>query len=606
MPKVHVMSDALASQVAAGEVVERPASVVKELVENSLDAGARELRVEVQRGGVALVKVTDDGHGMSREDALLSLERHATSKLRSKEDLETIRTLGFRGEAIPSIASVSRFRLMTREREALEGTEIVVDGGRMREARDAGCPPGTVVEVRELFFNVPARRKFLRSEATESAHIDHQVRLHALAAPEVRMLLRKDGRGVMDVAASGDRRLRIGDLFGRELLGKLLEVPVTEGSGMAVSGHLLPVQEARTSRKGQFLFLNGRPVEDRVVFRALEEGFRGTLPPGRFPGAWLWLEIDPALVDVNVHPAKREVRFHRIPDLKNLVRDAVDRALREKKATPVVVGRGGAAQVENPDTLAGGDVNAAGGVERTGDAQQLAYPPSTDRRTDDPPSMDSSGAPSPLAQPAWRAEMQVEMPEDEKKAPSFRVVGSLCGEYVVLEAHDGLVLMDPAAARERVLYDRFLEDAAGGQVESQGLLVPVLLELDPRDADAVLQNVDNFAEAGMEVESFGGVTVQVRALPAMLADHDARGLLLDLVDALSDGMGSRTGRALTFEKFAARLARVGAQGEVCRGEAARALLDALFACDLPYCTPDGRPTLVQLSLSELGRKFGKK
>ncbi len=578
MPQVYVMSDALASQVAAGEVVERPASVVKELIENSLDAGAKEWRVEVQRGGVALVKVTDDGCGMSREDALLSLERHATSKLRTKEDLETVRTLGFRGEAIPSIASVSRFRLTTRERDSVEGVEILVEGGKTKEVREAGCSPGTVVEVRELFFNVPARRKFLKGEGTEAAHIDYQVRVHALASPETRVVYRKDGRGVLDVAPSGDRRLRIGDLFGREVVGSLLEIDGAERTGMALTGYLLPPSEARKSRRAQYLFLNGRPVEDRLVFRALEEVCRGVLPEGRFPGAWLWLEMDPRLVDVNVHPAKREVRFHREGELRSLVAEAVGTALRVPKQRPVVVGRG----VESlPETVEA--VRPEVGVveqkfERMGPAE------------------------------SWTVESQPEFPREAEevvaKAPSFRVVGSVCGEYVVLEAHDGLVLLDPAAARERILYERFLRGAAEGRAESQGLLVPVLLELDARDADAVLSNVDNFAEAGMEVESFGGVTVQLRALPALLADADPKALLLDLVDEMVDGVG-KVGKRLTFERFAERLAAVGARGEKCRGEAARALLEELFACDLPYCSPGGRPTLVQISLSELARKFGK-
>ena len=592
------MSDALASQVAAGEVVERPASVVKELVENSLDAGARELQVEFQRGGVALVKVSDDGCGMSREDALLSLERHATSKLRDKEGLECIQTLGFRGEALPSIASVARFRLTTREREAVEGPEIAVEGGRMRDVRDAGCPPGTVVEVRELFFNVPARRKFLKSEPTEAAHIDHQVRLHALAAPGTRVILRKDGRSVIDVAATGDRRLRIGDLFGREVLGKLLEVPLLERPGMSVSGHLLPATEARTSRKGQYLFLNGRPVEDRVVFRALEEAFRGNLPAGRFPGAWLWLELDPALVDVNVHPAKREVRFHRVGELRTLIVGAVEQALRAPRKAPVVVGRGAVLPTRResaPEADPAGEPSAVPGGAPAGR-------PVPDEPAAGPFDVDTARR--------WQAESQIEIdehvPEAQKQAPAFRVIGTMCGEYVLLEAHDGLVLLDPRAARERILYERFLQGAEEGTAESQGLLVPELLELDARDADVVCRNVDNFAEAGMEVESFGGVTVQLRALPAILAGADPKALLLDLVDALGDDGGRRGGKALAFEKFAVRLARVGSQGEPCRGEAARVLLEELFSCDLPYCTPDGKPTLVQLSLGELGRKFGKK
>ncbi len=576
------MPDALASQVAAGEVVERPASVVKELVENSLDAGAKEVRVEIQRGGVALVRVADDGCGMSREDALLSLERHATSKLRDKEELATITTLGFRGEALPSIASVARFRLTTREPDAVEGTEITVEGGKMRDVRDAGSPPGTTVEVRDLFYNIPARRKFLRSETTEAAHIDHQVRLHALASPGARMVHRKDGRTALDVAATSDRRVRIADLFGRELLPKLREIARVEHSGMAASGYLLPVEEARKSRRGQYLFLNGRPVEDRVVWRALEEGFRGALPAGRHPVAWLWLELDPFLVDVNVHPAKREVRFHRPAELRGLILEAVEGALRgkSKAASPKVEGH----------RYAGG--SASPGPELTGDKSW---------------SSEGTVGGETVAPPRrWQAEAQPELEEAEAPAaPVFRVVGVLEGRYVVLEASDGLVLMEGEAARERILYERFLAGAAQGAPESQGLLVPVLLELEARDADVVLRNAENFREAGMEVESFGGITVQLRSLPALLSDTDPKALLLDLVDEMVASTESRAGRTLTFEKFAGELAKVGARGERCRADSAPGLLDALFACDLPYCTPDGRPTLVQYSSAELARKFGR-
>lgn len=600
MPQVHVMSDALASQVAAGEVVERPASVVKELIENSLDAGARELRVEVQRGGVALVKVTDDGCGMNREDALLCLERHATSKLRTKEDLETVQTLGFRGEAIPSIASVSRFRLTTREREAIEGVEILVEGGKTRDVKEAGCSPGTIVEVRELFYNVPARRKFLKSEATEAAHIDHQVRVHALAAPDTRVIYRKDGRGVLDVAPTGERRLRIGDLFGREMVDRLVAMDGAERPGMSLSGYLLPPAEARKSRRAQYLFLNGRPVEDRLVFRALEDVCRGVLPEGRFPGAWLWLEMDPKLVDVNVHPAKREVRFHRERELRSLVADAVGTALQPPRPQSVVVPRTVERAPEETVISRG-----AGGVVEPPVRTAEVVPASREVRAEEEEEVIPI---EPGTAETWTVESQPELPQEEEvepaKAPSFRVVGTVCGEYVVLEAHDGLVLLDPGAARERILYERFLRGAAEGRAESQGLLVPVLLELDARDADVVLRNVDNFAEAGMEVESFGGVTVQLRALPALLADADPRALLLDLVDDMVDGPG-KAGKRLTFERFAERLAAIGARGEKCRGEAARLLLEELFSCDLPYCAPGGRPTLVQISLSELARKFGK-
>ena len=280
MPKIQVLDDILASQVAAGEVVERPASVVKELVENSLDAGARHVTVEFQRGGAALVRVTDDASGMSREDALLSLERHATSKLRDSEGLASILTLGFRGEAVPSIASVSRFRLSTRERGSVAGTEILVDGGTLKDVRDTGLPEGTCVEVKQIFFNVPARRKFLRAESTESAHVEHQVRLHALAAPGVRFTLIKDRRKVFDLAGASDWRVRISGLAGHDAAAKLIEIPETPGRGMKLRGYLLPAEYARKGRRQQFVFLNGRPVEDASIARALRDGYRGAIVEG--------------------------------------------------------------------------------------------------------------------------------------------------------------------------------------------------------------------------------------------------------------------------------------------------------------------------------------
>ena len=323
MSKIRVLPDILASQVAAGEVVERPASVVKELVENSIDAGAREIRVDIDRGGSALIRVSDDGCGMSREDALLSLERHATSKLRTAGDLAAILTLGFRGEAVPSIASVSRFRLVTREKDSVSGTEILVEGGKVRDVREAGCAPGTVIEAKALFYNMPARRKFLRAETTEAAHVEHQLRLHALAAPNVRFRLRRDDREVFDLPPAAKALDRVRQLLGTDLSRELIELPLTRGNGIAVEGYVLPASHARKGRRHQFVFLNGRPVEDAVISRALAEGFRGAVSDGMYPAAWLWIDLEPTLVDVNVHPAKREVRFHRPVDVRDAILEAV-------------------------------------------------------------------------------------------------------------------------------------------------------------------------------------------------------------------------------------------------------------------------------------------
>src|SRR5216117_3926060 len=325
MSRIRLLPDTVASQVAAGEVVERPASVVKELIENSIDAGARKIEIITRRGGIAHVRVIDDGSGMYREDALLSLERHATSKIRSVADLHTIDTLGFRGEALPSIASVSRFRLTTREPSAVAGTEIVVNGGKIDIVRDGGEAPGTQVEVRSLFYNLPARRKFLRSENTESRNIEHQIHLQAIGHPQIGFSLLLDDRVVFQLPAAATLSDRIRDLFGVELLQRLVEVTSTGSSKIRIGGFIGQAGLSRQTRTQQLLFVNGRAIESSLITAAIREGYHTALMKGQYPVTFLFLEIDPASVDVNVHPAKREVRF-RDP---NGVREAVVRCIQQ-------------------------------------------------------------------------------------------------------------------------------------------------------------------------------------------------------------------------------------------------------------------------------------
>lgn len=590
--KIQILDDTLASQVAAGEVVERPASVVKELVENSLDAGAKHVTVEIQRGGTALIRVTDDASGMSREDALLSLERHATSKLSSSEQLESIRTLGFRGEAVPSIASVARFRMSTREKGSVAGTEIQVDGGSLRDVRDAGVPEGTSIEVKQIFFNVPARRKFLRAETTEFAHVEHQVRLHALAAPEVRFTLIKDGRPVFDLPAADDWRVRISSLAGHDVAGKLIRISRSEGKGLAVQGYLLPAEYARKGKRQQFVFLNGRPIEDTAIARALRDGFKGGIVDGVNPAAWLWLEMDPTLVDVNVHPAKKEVRFRRPFDVRNLIAEAVERALAGDAPAGIIEPRRDVVRVSESD-----DVAAVVSKKSTPVVPDLAP-------------RSSASAPPPVVRDfPHQAEQQEELITpagvEMVEQPDFQIIGPLHNRYVVLEGEEGVVLLDPVAARERIVYEDLLAAADGEGVNSQGLLVPELLELDAVDADIVLRHADHFSEAGMQVDSFGGSTVKVSSLPAFLKVSDVRGFLLELVDELIETVGGRRGKAMAFEAFAAGVARRVGRHEPCEVKHAEGLLTGMFACDLPYCTPDGKPTLIHISLNELDRKFGK-
>ncbi len=573
MPKIRVLPDILASQVAAGEVVERPASVVKELVENSIDAGAREVRVDIDQGGVALIRVSDDGCGMSREDALLSLERHATSKLRTAGDLAAIMTLGFRGEAVPSIASVSRFRMVTREADAIAGTEIIVNGGKISDVRDAGCAPGTVVEAKALFFNMPARRKFLRAESTEAAHVEHQLRLHALAAPNVRFRLRRDDREIFDMPPAARAVDRVRQLLGTDLARELKELPRTDGNGVSVEGYVLPAIHARRGRRHQFIFLNGRPVEDPAISRALAEGFRGALADGLHPAAWLWIDLEPSLVDVNVHPAKREVRFHRPLDIRDTILRAVTEGLRPR--TPL------AAKSEHGSEATPGVVAPPAPVISRFQAPQPSF--SEWKKTPIAPASDAG------------------LPQERKTSPDFRTLGMLHGRFILLESADGLVQFDPKAARDRIFYEKLLGQHESS-LEIQGLLVPMLMELDPRELDLVLRERMALQEAGIEVASFGGNTLQINSLPACVAIGDPVGFLTALMDELLHDPSP--GPRFAFDRMAKVLAKRASNLVQPKLAETGALLAELFECDLPYCTSDGRPTLTEFGMRELERRFG--
>ncbi len=588
MSKIRVLPDILASQVAAGEVVERPASVVKELVENSIDAGARDVRVDMDQGGAALIRVSDDGCGMSREDALLSLERHATSKLRVAGDLAAIRTLGFRGEAVPSIASVSRFRMVTREPDAVAGTEILVDGGKIRDVRDAGCAPGTVIEAKSLFFNMPARRKFLRAENTEAAHVEHQLRMHALAAPWVRFRLRRDDREIFDLPPAAKSLDRVRQLLGADLARELIALPETRGNGLTVEGFVLPASHARKGRRHQCVFLNGRPVEDPVISRALAEGFRGALVDGMHPAAWLWLDIEPTLVDVNVHPAKREVRFHRPIDVREAIIEAVAEGLRP--AAPVVPQRAEPSPDVRTPTVRPAAVFHMPQPQLTGwETPAVEVPTESTREpaADEVPTLAAS-VPETLSQPA-------------RKMPGFRILGMLRQRFVLLESDDGLVIFDPKAAKERIIYEKLLSQR-DAHPAVQGMLVPVLLEVDPRDLDLLTRERAALAQAGIEIEPFGGNTIQILGLPACLDIDDPRLLLGGLLDEMLHDPVS--GARFAFERLARMMARRAAAMVVPKLAEAAPLLSELFACELPYCAADGRPTLTEFGMRELERRFG--
>jgi len=575
-----VLPDEVASQVAAGEVVERPASVVKELLENSLDAGARSLEIEVRGAGTGLLRVTDDGAGMDREDALLALERHATSKIATAADLADVRTMGFRGEAVPSIASVSELTLRTRPAGAAAGTEAVVRGGKLAAVRDAGCPPGTTVEVKSLFFNVPARRKFLRSAATENAHLDRAVETAALARPDVAFHYLRDGRTLFRAGTARGPGPRVAALYGAAEAQDLLEVPQTEVQGVRVAGLVSRPGATRADRARQFVFVNGRAVENVFLSAGLREAYRQMLEPGRHPSVYLYLAMDPRAVDCNVHPAKREVRFRHGAVVREAVRTAVEAAL-----------RGARAEWMRPLRT-----HVAARLQAPVPAVPPVIPPAGHQ-----PELPRPVVPAPVPPAAAAAET----PPPRADAPGeFRLVGALSRRYLLLEGPEGLVLLDQRAAHQRVLFERLQRGVEQGAVAAQRLLVPGVFELPPREHETVAENLEVLASAGFGVEIFGARSLKVEALPDFLAGRDPRRVLEDFAaGCLAVGRPRGPAAADAVRRAVARLA-VGGDGARDEREQ-RALVAQLLACDLPYCDPDGRPVMLQFSWRELDRKFGR-
>jgi DNA mismatch repair protein MutL len=604
MGRIRLLSETVASQVAAGEVVERPASVIKELVENSLDAGARNIDVAIRRGGISLVRVIDDGCGMDRDDALLSLERHATSKIRSAADLQAVATLGFRGEALPSIASVSRFRLTTRESGAIAGTEIIVNGGKIDVVRDGGEAPGTQVEVRSLFYNLPARRKFLRSENTESRNIEHQIHLQAIGHPEIGFSLMRDDRILFQLPATATLGDRIRDLYGVELLQRLVEVNGAASPKIGISGFIGQAGLSRQTRSQQLVFVNGRAIESSLITGAVREGYHTALMKGQYPVTFLFVELDPAAVDVNVHPAKREVRF-RDP---NGVREAVVRCIQqtleharanwqEKFSAPIRPEPAATVSAKAvPDLSLRSEVTAPEATHRElphlGAVAGVADPGRAPERR-----FDSGVA------PALQPQQRVTKPAQQQ----FEIIGVLSKLYVLMENANGLVLVDQHAAHERVLFEELRRRMEQQGVPTQKLLLPQTFDVPPRDADWIEQNLSVLQRMGIGIESFGPDTFKIDSLPSFLDVSDAAQFMRKVIDDLKSAGSSASPMRLGEEMIATSVCRhaVKAHDPLGYPEVEKLIRD-LLDCDLPYCCPHGRPTMIQISLAELEKKFGRK
>src|SRR5712692_10052458 len=656
MSRIRILPEAVANRIAAGEVVERPASVVKELVENALDAGAKTIRVEVEDGGKRMIRIIDDGYGMSHDDALLAFERHATSKLRSADDLLSISTLGFRGEALPTVAAVSRLLLETRAEEDAEGTRVEFAGGKLVSVKPAGLPAGTTVSVADLFYSVPARRKFLKSETTELGHIASLVTHYALANPGRQFILTTPTQQIVDCSPVERLAERVYQLFGKQAFDELIEIPVVsaafraaitepelepseEKARLTVYGFTSRPEVQRPNRNGIYIFVNRRLVRDRLILHAINEAYRNIHPGSVFPATLLFLEMPYDEVDVNVHPAKIEVRFRRSQFVHDFTRDAIRQALMSARpiasfaaaaaasgnapqntntagaslstaasldpAAPSIVPRAIIPAME--EIGLGSGVGSDGGFDLTGAPlqpieQRFAFEPGA-----------AFGAPSLAAEPPapnWAANFAgangdgpATLPHPDQIA-DLKPLGQVSSSFIVAVNGEGLWLVDQHVAHERVLFEQHLEARRAGKVESQRMLMPMILELAPRQLVIYEKIAEELSANGFEVELMGPRSVAIQAAPAGITGSDAGKLLTEILDGIE-----RENSAISIETLQAKIAASTACHAAIKinmpldQTKMEWLLEALAKTDCPMSCPHGRPVVLRYSLKEIEKAF---
>jgi len=662
MSRIRILAEAVANRIAAGEVVERPASVVKELLENALDAGANFVRIETEMGGKRMIRVIDDGHGMMHDDALLAFERHATSKLRSADDLTTISTLGFRGEALPSIASVSRLLLETRDANEAEGTRVEFAGGKLVGVKPAGLPTGTTVSVADLFYCVPARRKFLKSDTTELGHIASLVTHYALANPTKQFTLTTPTQEIVNCPPTEKLADRVYQLFGRQALDELVEIPSVsaafraaitepemeageEAATLTVSGFTSRPDIQRPNRNGIYVFVNRRLVRDRLILHAIHEAYRNILPPTVFPATLLFLEMPYDEVDVNVHPAKIEVRFRRSQFVHDFTRDAIRQALMGARPIASFATAAVAAMAPNPAappaSFAGGlaEANPDSGVPRAmiplmeelgvesgvgsdysaGNGFDLAAAPAqpVPQRFPFEPGSSFTGGYSPGALPAgqgrepnWAenfsragADVPATLPRPEQIA-DLKPLGQVSASFIVAVNGEGLWIVDQHVAHERVLFEQHLEARRAGKVEAQRMLMPLVFELSPRQIVTFEKIAEELMANGFEVEPMGPKSVAIQAVPAGVAANDAEHLLTEIIDGIE-----RENAAISIDTLQAKIAASTACHAAIKVNMPldqtkmEWLLGALAKTDCPMSCPHGRPVVLRYSVREIERAF---
>jgi len=601
--RVRELDAHLVNKIAAGEVIERPASVVKELVENSLDAGSGRIEIAIDSGGIDRIQIVDDGAGMNGDDLMLALRRHTTSKIRTENDLERIATLGFRGEALASIVEVSQATITSRTADEEAATRVDVDGGVIGEPRSEGRRPGTTIEIRDLFYNTPARRKFLKTERTESTHISRTVKRFALAYPSVHVKLKSGAKRILESPPARDTREAIAHLYDAELAKSLVEAR-SEGNEIRVHGFVAPADRARADRNEQFLFVNGRHVRDAALGYALKRAYEGLIDKDRHPIAFLFLRVDPEQVDVNVHPKKEEVRFANVRLVQGELKRAVSEAL---------LAGGAQKSISDPSASASQQSGPAQPAKRQLEAKPSNVPRSFDLRkaiSDAQAAPQDASAGDPESQPHELSSASAPSDSSSGDAPD-RVIGQLHGTYLVVQTDEGLELIDQHVAHERVLYERFLKQMTQGEIRCQRLLIPMTLEFSADEADRLAPHVETLdREMGIGLEPFGGGTFVVRDWPDVFSKDLTKDDVLATLERLLEALAHED--ELDPEALAKALAADRACGAavVQHTRLSEAEMQQLVAelrtLDNPYRCPHGRPIVLHYSLAELERAFGRR
>lgn len=629
MSKILVLDEATANQIAAGEVVERPVSVVKELVENSLDAGANRISVELVAGGSDCIKVVDNGNGMSPQDATLCFQRHATSKIKIAEDLNRIVTLGFRGEAMASIAAVAKVTLITRQEDELAGTKVFIEAGEMKEVSPVGCPVGTSIEVKDLFYNTPARKKFLKTATAETNQISDMLSRIALARPKVRFELRSGAKVIFFSPGTGFIKDTAAGIYGAENVRSMLEVNY-RGSLLTLSGLISKPVLTRASRLYQNFFINGRYIRSGFIASLLQQSYQTLIPAGRFPMAVLHLQLDPSQVDVNVHPTKMEVRFAQEKEVQQELLEALSQTLILPQAIPglweVMPGRNNMASeatVDKPkEKLADMPVQQTGETSKTEissnkveisapSKEQLSFPLPIQHLS----AKEAATKEEPLFKPREKAVPQPTQNQgvlestntyqimEESIFPYLTPVGQVPPTYVLAHGDAGLYIIDQHAAHERVLYERYSK-LLQQNARSQMLLQPITLEIPQHESQLVIQHILDFQESGFILEHFGGDTFLLRGVPDS-AEDAPKEVFLDLLARLQEFPEQRLNKGLVIEQLAASMAcrdAVKANAHLGNPEI-KALLEGLAKCQQPFTCPHGRPTLIHITQEELKKRF---